>query len=436
MNSELRVVMLAAGSGTRFWPMTEPKEQFSFLGQSLIERNLHTLKSAGVTRVVIVGNPTDEAYIRALVVDGVTIEYVSQKESLGMGDALIAAKDALGTHPILVMNAEDLIDHDFYKKIFRKAKDGDAFVVGRRVETYFDGGYLVVQGDRLTSIVEKPGAENAPSNLINLVFHFFPDASVFIDYIEKTTSERDDVYEKSLATYIRDHEVRVLEYGGYWHPLKYPWHVLDIMEVLLKNVQSHQGKNVTIKNNVTIEGNVWIGDNVKIFENSKITGPCFIGDNSIIGNNSMIRESVLGNGCITGFNTDITRSFIGDNCWFHTNYVGDSVFEGNISMGSGAKTANLRLDEAEISSMVKGKKMETGRVKLGAMIGKDVRIGVNASIMPGIKIGSHSFVGSGVILDADVPDGSFCVAKAASYEIKKNLRSVDIQSRAQFKKAL
>lgn len=428
--------MLAAGSGTRFWPMTEPKDQFSFLGQSLIERNLLALKRAGVTSVLIIGNPTDEAYIRTLVVTGMKIQFAVQKESLGMADALLSAKEMLSASPILVMNAEDLIDHAFYAKIMNAVKVGEAFVVGRNMDRYFDGGYLVVKDNRLTGIVEKPGEGNEPSKLINLVYHFFPDASVFIKSIEETISSNDDVYEQALANYLSQNVVRVLEYGGFWYPLKYSWHVLDIMEQLLKHVQSHQGKNVTIKNNVTIEGNVWIGDNVKIFENSKITGPCFIGDNSIIGNNSMIRESVLGNGCITGFNTDITRSYIGDNCWFHTNYVGDSVFEGNISMGSGAKTANLRLDEGEIYSVVKGKKTGTSRVKLGAMIGKDVRIGVNASIMPGVKIGSHSFVGSGVILDNDLPDGSFCTAKAASYEVKKNLRTVDMQSREQFKKAL
>ena len=428
--------MLAAGSGTRFWPMTEPKDQFSFLGQSLIERNLLALKRAGVTSVVIIGNPTDEAYMRSRKVTGLKIQFTVQKESLGMADALLSAKELLGKSPILVMNAEDLIDHAFYAKIIKAVSVGEAFVVGKNTDRYFDGGYLVVQDDRLTGIVEKPGEGNEPSKLINLVYHFFPDASVFIKSIEETTSSNDDVYEQALAAYLAQNVVRVLEYGSFWYPLKYPWHVLDIMDELLKHVQSHHGKNVTIKNNVTIEGNVWIGDNVKIFENSKITGPCVIGDNSIIGNNSMIRESILGNGCITGFNTDITRSYIGDNCWFHTNYVGDSVFEGNISMGSGAKTANLRLDEGEIYSVVKGKKMGTGRVKLGAIVGKDVRIGVNASIMPGVKIGSHSFVGSGVILDNDLPDGSFCTAKAAAYEVKKNLRSVDMKSRDKFKKAL
>ena len=86
--------------------------------------------------------------------------------------------------------------------------------------------------------------------------------------------------------------------------------------------------------------------------------------------------------------------------------------------------------------MVKEKKMTTGRVKLGAMIGKDVRIGINVSIMPGIKIGTHSFIGSGIILDKDIPNDSFCIAQASSFEVKKNIKTLDATSREQFKKAL
>ena len=65
-------------------------------------------------------------------------------------------------------------------------------------------------------------------------------------------------------------------------------------------------------------------------------------------------------------------------------------------MGAGAALANLRLDDGVIQS--------SGKNKLGVMIGMHVRIGVNASIMPGIKIGKGSFVGSGVVLDRDLPE--------------------------------
>ena len=195
-------------------------------------------------------------------------------------------------------------------------------------------------------------------------------------------------------------------FEGSFASLKYPWNILDIMDILFQRLSPHQGKNVEIKSNVVIEGPVYISDNVKIFENSKIVGPCYIGANTIIGNNNIIRHSHIGANCVTGFNTDITRSYVGDNCWFHSNYVGDSVLEGDVSMGSGTVLANLRLDRGEIASVIGENRVNTKRTKLGAMIGINVRVGVNASIMPGVKIGSNSMVGAGLVVNHDIPNDS------------------------------
>ncbi len=170
-----------------------------------------------------------------------------------------------------------------------------------------------------------------------------------------------------------------------------------------------------------------------IFENTKIVGPCYIGPDTIIGNNNIIRQSHIAGGCVTGFNTDITRSYIGDACWFHSNYIGDSVLEGNVSMGSGSVLANLRLDEGTIWSEVGGTRINTMRTKLGTIIGRDVRIGVNTSVMPGVKIGSQSFIGAGTIIDKDISDASFCMAKS-TYTLTKNHHDVGLGHRDEFKK--
>ena len=92
-------------------------------------------------------------------------------------------------------------------------------------------------------------------------------------------------------------------------------------------------------------------------------------------------------------------------------------------MGSGNVLANLRLDEGKIFSVVSGERLNTKRTKLGAIIGRHVRIGVNTSIMPGVKIGSHSMVGAGLMIDRDIPDGSF-VAGGTSMTITKNTRGI------------
>jgi acetyltransferase-like isoleucine patch superfamily enzyme len=68
------------------------------------------------------------------------------------------------------------------------------------------------------------------------------------------------------------------------------------------------------------------------------------------------------------------------------------------------------------------------------MIGRGVRIGVNVSIMPGIKIGSGSFVGAGVVLGEDLPDGKYCRI-TPTVQISDNTKQPGT-SRDEFKKKL
>ena len=430
----LVAVLLAGGEGKRIWPITTGKSVIRLFGKTIIEHILESLRMAGITHAIIVTNPQDALVVHSLEIPGMTLEIVLQKHPAGMADAALAAKDATGSSPCLIMSAVDLVDDVLYEGLLKEMDDHDALVVGKRVSAYFPGGYLTIKNDRLVHIVEKPPVGQEPSDLVNLVFHYFPDPTEFFKIIVSTRSTNDDVYEKALSSYAANHMVRVIAYNGPWQTIKYPWHVLNAMHMLLSRREAYKGKDVVIKKDVIIEGSVYIEDGVKIFENTKIVGPCYIGKNTIIGNNNIIRQSHIGSDCVTGFNTDITRSYIGDQCWFHSNYVGDSVLEGNISMGSGAVLANLRLDDGEIFSVIQGKKIPTGRNKLGAMIGKGVRIGVNASIMPGIKIGAHSFIGAGLVLDRDLAEDSFCFVKSA-YTITKNRKKTSA-SREAFKKNL
>lgn len=432
MKQNVTALVLSGGIGKRFWPLTFHKSMVPFLGKSLLEHNLEMIKKMGITQCIVV-LPNGESFSPQM--NGMDIKIVKQSDAKGMGDAVLAARNFIGTSPCFVMNGEDVVEDELARDMQNALERDEAFVVGKKVTDYFDGGYLKLSGDRLVEIIEKPGKGNEPSDLINLVFHYFPNPSLFFDALKKTTSDRDDVYERALSAVATQIEMKVIPYEGFWQPVKYPWHVLNIMEYFLNNTcTDFRGKNVEIKSHVVIEGPVYIEDNVSIFENTKIVGPCYIGKDTIIGNNNIIRHSQIGAGCVTGFNTDITRSYVGDTCWFHSNYVGDSVLEGNVSLGSGTVLANLRLDEGNIWSEVAGKRMNTGRNKLGALIGSDVRIGVNTSVMPGVKIGNHSFICAGIVLDKDVPDNSFCLAES-KYSIKPNTHG-QLRNRDEFKAKL
>jgi len=72
------------------------------------------------------------------------------------------------------------------------------------------------------------------------------------------------------------------------------------------------------------------------------------------------------------------------------------VLEFDISFGAGALTANFRLDQQPIK--------DTGRTKLGAIISRGSRVGVNTSLMPGINLGSQVVVGPGLVVTQDLND--------------------------------
>lgn len=432
---KIKVIILAGGTGKRFWPIRFSKSLVPFLGKSLLFHQLELLKRNGFLEVIIVSSPENKSSIDSLEITGLTKHVVIQKSPKGMGDGLLQAEKVVGVGPMVVINGDDVIDETLFQTLSKEILRGKPFVVGKPVTSYIDAGYVRIENNKIVEIVEKPGEGHEPSNVTKLVFDFFPESEKFFTLLRSMTSKKDDVYEKALDTLVRTQEVSYIPFDGFFSPLKYPWHVLSGMEYFLKKItKDYRGKNVQIKSNVVIEGPIHIEDNVKIFEHTKIVGPCYIGKNTIIGNNNIIRNSHIGDGCVTGFNTDITRSYIGANCWFHSNYIGDSVIDSNVSLGAGTVLANLRLDEGDIFSVVDGKKINTKKNKLGVMIGRNVRIGVNTSIMPGVKIGSNSFIGAGISLSHDVADNSFCVGKT-TVEIQKNTKNMQ-KTRDEFRKKI
>jgi len=76
----------------------------------------------------------------------------------------------------------------------------------------------------------------------------------------------------------------------------------------------------------------------------------------------------------------------------HHSYVGDSIIGEGCNLGAGTMVANLRLDKKNVTIA----NIDTGRRKLGAIIGDGVQTGINASLNVGAMIGDHSFIGPGV----------------------------------------
>jgi bifunctional UDP-N-acetylglucosamine pyrophosphorylase/glucosamine-1-phosphate N-acetyltransferase len=414
-------VVLAGGVGKRFEPFITSKPLWTFFGKPLIWHNLKALSDSGFSEAVVVTSQKDKSEIDALQIEGFKINSVVQDKPLGMADALISSQKMLNGKSIVVMNAADLVGEVVFTKLVDKAKE-KLVMVGKKVKEYFPGGYFKVEGGRVVAVVEKPGEGNEPSDLVKLVFDYFPKASELIEEIKKTSSKEDDVYEVSLSQMIGDKQVSVISYDGYWQPLKYSWHVLE-MSMLLLNEKLNPGNEATfVAESALVEENVYLGKGVKVLEGAVIRGPSYIGDNTIVGNNSLVRESIIENDCVIGFGSEVARSYFGKRCWLHTNYVGDSVLEENVALGAGVVTANFRLDERNVSVSVKEDKIDSGSDKLGTLIAKDVRVGINTSVMPGVKIGTNTFIGPGITLASDIGSNVKVFSKEALVKEPLNIK--------------
>ena len=268
-----------------------------------------------------------------------------------MADALLSAEKLLDNE-IIIAGPNDLIDKSAYELLLKDKSKSDVVIVGHKIKSYFPGGYLVVdRNDFLKEIVEKPVPGKEPSDTVNIVLHLHKDIKKFIKYLKTTKSKKDDIYEMTLQRLIKEgSRIKVVKHRGMWHAIKYPWHIFDAMGYFLADVKQTIPKSAKIAETAIIEGNVSIGENVKVFEYAVIKGPCYIGDNSVIGSNVLIWGGTqIGKNCVIGFTSEIKRSYIDDNCWFHQNYIGDSLIMNNCAFGSGTTTANLRFDEKNVA---------------------------------------------------------------------------------------
>jgi len=424
----MKVVLLCGGIGKRMFPITEDKFLLKFLGKTLLEYQIETARGAGLTEFIIVGNPQNINRIAEIIADlrGIKVDLAIQKEPLGMADALKSASQFLDDEAIIV-NPNDVFEGLAYSELLEARRTGvaTAYLLGCEVKDYFPGGYLVVDDEgNLTHIVEKPERGNEPSNLVNLVVHLHTDIKRLLQYAENMPTDKDDVYECAIDAMVRDEcKIKIVPYTGFWSPIKYPWHVLSVVRWFMDCSQEYISPSAYISERATIEGKVVISDNVRVLENAVIRGPAYIGANSVIGNGSLVRDySHIGADCVVGYSTEIKGSYVGDRCWFHMSYIGDSIIGDDCSFGAGTVLANFRFDERNISVRMGDKSVDTGQNKFGAIIGNNSKTGVNVSVTPGVRIGPNSIVGPHVCLTDDLEPDSFILAEPVYKTIRNRFR--------------
>jgi UDP-N-acetylglucosamine diphosphorylase/glucosamine-1-phosphate N-acetyltransferase len=439
----LQAVILAGGAGKRVFPLAanKPKPMFKILGKPLIEYVVENLKKAGLKDFIIVVGHRGEQ-IKEYLIDGnkfgVNVKYTVQKEALGMANALETAKSMLEDN-FFVVNADDIFESSLIKEMTKQFKKGSADIVlsCKPTEETWKFGIIGIEDNKVTDFVEKPPKGQEPSNLA--VVGVYIMAKRIFDYYKRIPVS-DHQYEDAIQKFIQEKNiVKAVRYNGFFAGYKYPWDLFTINEHLMNTEIKKQTIEETVKisERAKVEGNVWIRNGTKILEGACIRGPCYIGANSFIGNNSLVwNYSSIGNKCVVGFSNEIKHSLIGDDCWFHLNYIGDSIIADNCLFGAGTITANFRFDEKNVKLTIDGKKIDSGTDKLGAIIGDNCKTGINACISPGARIGPDSIVGPNVTLQNDLNPGETIWVDKKSYVVTKNKISISSEKKQQLMRKL
>jgi len=196
-----KAVFPAAGLGTRFLPATkaQPKEMLPVVDKPIIQYGIEEAVAAGIDQIIVVTGrdkraivdhfdisfelehylkdrgKTRELQVVRKISDMVDITYIHQKEPLGLGHAVLMAKDVVGNEPFAVFLADDIIRSQtpVIKQMMDVYAQHQVSVLAlQRVEPDQVSRYGVVkvaQSDgrihEVVDMVEKPESSKAPSNL-------------------------------------------------------------------------------------------------------------------------------------------------------------------------------------------------------------------------------------------------------------------------------
>ncbi len=142
-----------------------------------------------------------------------------------------------------------------------------------------------------------------------------------------------------------------------------------------------------------IQPQIWVHKTAKIAPTAYLGAPCIIGANTEVRHCAFIRGSALvGENCVVGNSVELKNVILFDGVQVpHYNYVGDSILGYKAHMGAGSITSNVRADRKPVVIHTEPS-VDTGRKKVGAMLGDFAEIGCNAVLNPGVIVGRHSNV--------------------------------------------
>ena len=245
-----KAVIPAAGLGSRFLPVTTavPKELLPIIDRPLIQYVITEAVEAGVEEVIIITSPEKESIrdyfqpqtaleqrLLAIGADDLLtkvsevnnlakISFVLQQEALGLGHAVLMAKQAVGTEPFVIILPDDIISHSpgvISQMIKVSEKMGAGVIAVEVVPWEFVEKYGVVDAvqvdekiHQIKGMTEKPTRKQASSNLTIVGRYVMPPEIFRILEATKPGARGEIQLTDALITLLEEQELYAYEFSG------------------------------------------------------------------------------------------------------------------------------------------------------------------------------------------------------------------------------
>ena len=304
----MQAVILAAGRGTRLYPITETrtKAMCPVAGKPMVERVMDTLVANGISEFILVISPDDLEivdYFKNKSRIKAKVKFVDQTEQLGMGHALLQAAPLIHDDFIL-SSCDNLVEESaIFRMLLMWAGDPppNGILALLRVGPEELTRMGIVEMDehkQILRIVEKPTLEEAPSNIGSVPIYMF--SHKLVDYLKDIQPSPRGEYE------LQDAMQNLIEKDGNVMGLLLPkridlTHPEDLLRLNIyyltkgdsRSKMNHNGiqKSSKFIDPVVIDESVSIGENCSIGPNVFIENGAIIGDNVKMDNCVILRES-------------------------------------------------------------------------------------------------------------------------------------------------
>jgi bifunctional UDP-N-acetylglucosamine pyrophosphorylase/glucosamine-1-phosphate N-acetyltransferase len=444
--ADLLSIILAAGEGSRM-KSALPKVLHPVGGLPVVSHVLRTVQQFGSKVAVVVG-PDHDAVEAAVVRFETGAQISRQEQRLGTGHAVQQARaafEAAAGHVLVLYADTPLVTAETIGQIVRKLDDGaDMVVVGFRPGNPTGYGRLLTEGGRVRAIREHKDASEA-ERLIDLcnsgILGFRGDTlRAVIDRIDNKNAKgeyyltdavelangdgkRVDFIEADAGELVGvDNREKLAEAEATFQQFKRK-------EVMANGVTLRDPQSVwfswdtEIGRDVTIFPNVVFGPGVKIADNVEIRAFCDIedadiGEGASIGPFARLRGGAeLGPDVHLGNFVEVKKSKIGAGTKAgHLSYLGDADIGAKTNIGAGTITCNY-----------------DGVNKDKTIIGDNVFIGSNASLVAPVTIGNNAYTASGSVITEDVPADAMAFGRAR--QVNKDGYAPKAREKALAKKA-